>query len=348
MLYNLVDQLENYINIIDLKTGYKNKGRHAIVLHPKLNLHCQKGSLVALLGKNGVGKSTLIKTVAGLLPALDGVIEVNSLKINKLSAIDLSKLVSFVSSEPVFIGHFKVEEVVGLGRFPYKKMFSFENKKDKEIIKNAMQMALVDDLAHCWFDQLSDGQRQRVMIARALAQDTPIILLDEPTSHLDLLNQYEILNVLQNLAYKQYKTILFTSHNLQLALEFCDSIWLMSKDLVKQGCPEDLLIRGDIPLVFDNKRFTIDPLSGAMQFNREYLGKVQVLGNENFNALVDVLINRMHLLKTTDSPEIIVETGQDKNGILFQIKSRSFHKNLGSFAELAAELKNYFLPKDPE
>lgn len=347
MLCNWICQMENYIHITDLKTGYKNTGRQGIVLHQKLNLQCQKSNLVALLGKNGVGKSTLIKTIAGLLPALGGTIEVNSLKINKLAAIDLSKLVSFVSSEPVFISHFKVEEVVTLGRFPYKKMFSFEDQKDKEMVNKAMQMALVDDLAQCWFDQLSDGQRQRVMIARALAQDTPVILLDEPTSHLDLLNQYEILNVLQNLAYKQGKTILFTSHNLQLALEFCDSIWLMSKDSVKQGCPEDLLIRGDIPFVFDNKRFTIDPMSGAMRFNREFLGKVQVVGNENLNGLIDILINRMHLIKTTDSPDIVIEVEQDQKGILFHLKTPLFHKNLGTFAELADELKDYFKQKSP-
>lgn len=184
------------------------------------------GELTAMIGRNGSGKSTLLKAICGLNYNYEGSIIIDSQDLRKISHQKLAKLISYVNTQRPRISNLQCQEMVALGRSPYTNWHGKLNPKDKEIIDKAIEMTGMQSHSSRYFNTLSDGESQKIMIARAIAQDTPIIILDEPTSFLDLPTRFELAKLLKRLTIEG-KTIIFSTHELDIALKFADNIALV-------------------------------------------------------------------------------------------------------------------------
>lgn len=214
------------ISTNNLTIGY---GTHAV--QSSLSFSLCEGEMVCMLGPNGCGKSTLLRTLAGLQPPLSGTYEVQGLSSEKASEnnADRAKQLALVLTERLSLEHTTVHDVVAMGRYPYSSFLGGLSADDETVIADALQQVGLHNMADTYFNAHSDGEKQRILIAKALAQQTPIILLDEPTAHLDLPNRIRTLQLLRHLAHKQGKTILISTHELDLALQLSDRILLMSE-----------------------------------------------------------------------------------------------------------------------
>ena len=226
------------IQLKDLTLGYEQR-----TLLEKVSAHITGGQLVALLGRNGTGKSTLLRAVMGL---------------ETLSPQQLATTVSFVTTDKVRIANLRCRDVVALGRAPYTNWLGQLQGEDKEKVDNAMHLVGMDSYAEKTMDKMSDGECQRIMIARALAQDTPVILLDEPTAFLDLPNRYELCLLLRKLTQKEGKCILFSTHDLDIALSLCDTIMLIDNPQLYSLPTNEMITSGHIERLFHNESITFD------------------------------------------------------------------------------------------
>ena len=221
--------------ISDLSIGYSSV--KAII--SDINLSVKKNCLISLIGPNGCGKSTLIKSLCGLHPILDGEISINGKSINKYSTKELSMLLSFVLSEKIDSGKLTVYDIISIGRHNYSNWWGTLDDGDKQIIERVLKIMNLESLANRFYFELSDGERQRVMIAKSLAQDTPIIILDEPTSHLDLPNRIDIFRLLKEIVSQENKSIILSTHELDLALTYSDKLWIINTQSKIQECSPD-------------------------------------------------------------------------------------------------------------
>lgn len=250
------------LNISQLYFGYRNK--------PVLsNISCkiQSHDFVGIIGPNGVGKSTLIKCLSGFLTPDRGVVLLNQKPLHSYSKLDLAKQVSLVAQESYFEFDFKVRQVVLMGRFPYLKFWQSYSKQDIEIVDNILEELKICSIANRNLSELSGGEFQLVMIARAFVQDCPILLFDEPASHLDIHHQIKIFSILKKLNIEKKKTIIAVSHNINLAAEYCDKILVMKDgtdeyfdtvDAVMQ--PKKLSHVFQTPLTITENPFTGKPM----------------------------------------------------------------------------------------
>jgi iron complex transport system ATP-binding protein len=253
------------LNTTNLTIGYQS------ALLENLNLELRAGELVCFMGPNGIGKSTLIRTLAGLQSPRAGSVHIlGGTRVNKLAV---------VLTEKISASHMTVRDLVTFGRYPYLNWSITLSDHDTRIIDEAIDMVRIRDLSQKKLHQLSDGQVQMAMLARALAQETPIILLDEPTAHLDLNNRIEIMRLLRNLAHKTNRAILVATHELDLALQTTDRIWLTGKNKnVITGIPEDLVLNGTFDDIFQFKGF--DLKTGKVQ-HESHTGKtIQLTGSD--------------------------------------------------------------------
>lgn len=242
-----------YITTHQLAIGY-GQGKSQIRLFENLNLSVYGGQMTCFMGPNGAGKSSLLRTLAGLQQPLGGGTQYHAS--NETDRHEYQ--IAVVLTDRVRAANLKVEEVVSFGRYPYLGWNIHLHSRDKEIINDAIRQVRIEPLLGRHLHELSDGQTQMVMIARALAQDTPIILLDEPTAHLDLNNRVEIMNLLRQLSRTTGKAILLATHELDLALQTADLIWLTgnNKDILS-GMPEELVLNGAFDEIFRFKGFDL-------------------------------------------------------------------------------------------
>lgn len=233
-----------------LSIGYaqvRSRANPRHVIAQDLNLVLAQGELVCLLGPNGTGKSTLMRTLSGTQAALCGHVFIGSDDVHRLPAVEVARRMALVLTERVDAGHLNAYGLAALGRYPYTGWSGALTPQDHAAIQNAMRAARCESLAHRIVNELSDGERQRVMIARALAQETPIILLDEPTAFLDLPRRIEIMLLLRHLAHEAGKAILVSTHDLELALRYADQLWLLPKDgTLINGKPDALKASGQL------------------------------------------------------------------------------------------------------
>ena len=247
-----------------LAIGYKNGGKTPRVVANHLNLQLNAGEFVCLVGPNGVGKSTLLRTVIGLQPKLAGEIQLSGRKLATYHPRELANQVSVVLTSPISVGAMRVDELVAMGRFPFTGLFDRMTDHDWDVVHETLRVVGVDKLSHRYIHTLSDGERQKVMIARALAQEPRLLVLDEPTAYLDLPGRVVVMNLLHDLASGQDKAVLTSTHELDLALRHADRIWLMNDEgQISQGAPEDLVLNGSFAQIFNRAGVRFDPFSDS-------------------------------------------------------------------------------------
>jgi iron complex transport system ATP-binding protein len=268
------------LSTINLSIGYTRKGV-TDVIQSSLNLELRAGELVCLIGPNGSGKSTLLRTLTGLQKPLSGRTLIDGTELSKLRQREKALRISLVLTDRVDIENATVYNVVALGRFPHSNWWGDVDKSEDAVIREAISMVNLTHKTDQYLNELSDGEKQRVMIAKALAQDTPIIMLDEPTAHLDLPNRVEIMLLLHRLAHKTDKAILLSTHELDLALQAADRIWLMSERKgVECGVPEDLVLNGNFNTAFESKAYYFNADNGNFSMNYPLTRKVWVFGHK--------------------------------------------------------------------
>ena len=244
--------------------GYKNGGKTPKVIADQLNLQLNAGEFVCLVGPNGVGKSTLLRSVTGLQPKLGGEIRLSGQRLEAYHPRELANQVSVVLTSPISVGAMRVDELTAMGRFPFTGLFDRMSEHDWEVVHETLRVVGVDKLSHRYVHTLSDGERQKVMIARALAQEPRLLVLDEPTAYLDLPGRVVVMDLLHDLACGHDKAVLTSTHDLELALRHADRIWLMDDEgQIIQGAPEDLVLNGSFALTFNRSVVRFDPLSGT-------------------------------------------------------------------------------------
>ena len=241
------------IQLKDLTLGY---GRR--ILLDNVSARIPEGQLVALFGRNGTGKSTLLRAMMGLEKPQSGEIILQEKNVASLKPERLARNISFVTTDKVRIANLRCEDVVALGRAPYTNWLGQLQGEDLKRVDNAMRLVGMSGYADKTMDKMSDGECQRIMIARALAQDTPVILLDEPTAFLDLPNRYELCLLLKRLAQEENKCIVFSTHDLDIALSICDFIMLIDNHHLYALPTSEMVASGHIERLFHNESITFD------------------------------------------------------------------------------------------
>lgn len=267
------------IRLDDLSIGYSIKKHHTKEVASHIQATIRSGELTCLLGENGVGKSTLLRTLSAFQPKLGGHIWLLGREVESYTDRQLSRIISVVLTERCEIRNMTVRDLVGMGRSPYTGFWGRLSPNDWEVVDRSIRLVGIEVLASRMVHTLSDGERQKVMIAKALAQETPIIFLDEPTAFLDYPSKVGIMQLLYRLIQTTEKTIFLSTHDLDLALEIADKIWLMErKQGITVGTPEDLALSGRLKSFFSGRGVVFDDASGLYRIQMQYKYRIGIRG----------------------------------------------------------------------
>ena len=270
--------MKETIRIQNLSIGYVGNNNVNVVAK-NITATIFSGELTCLLGANGVGKSTLLRTLSAFQPKLEGEIYIEGKEISEFNDKQLSHVISVVLTEKPDIRNMTVEELVGLGRSPYTGFWGTLTQEDKKVVNHSIHLVGIDKLQDRMIQTLSDGERQKVMIAKALAQETPVIYLDEPTAFLDYPSKVEMMQLLFKLSRETDKTIFLCTHDLELALQIAYQLWFMDKQKgVRIGAPEDLSLDGSLGSFFARKGIVFDPEIGLFRVENDYTRQIRVQG----------------------------------------------------------------------
>ncbi len=261
-------QIDNILKFENLSTGYNQSSGKKIYLHNGLNCIVGSGELITLLGPNGAGKSTLLKTLTGMIPALAGEVYYNEYNLANISKKEIAKKVAVVLTDKIDDRYLNAFDIVGTGRYPYGSFLGNLTKTDKDKIVSALKIVGAYDLITRYFYSLSDGEKQKVLLARAIAQDTPLILLDEPTAFIDSPGKVIIMNLMNELVVNHNKTILLTTHDTELALRYATKLWLLGKEnYFEEGMPDIMAQSGQINRLFDREGVVFNKMNKRFETN---------------------------------------------------------------------------------
>ena len=327
------------LSIENLKIGYRAKSNDNILLE-NINLSVDAGEFISLVGKNGIGKSTLLRTLVGLQDALSGEILLNQKSVTSYTIQELSKKICYVSTEHVQIPNLTVFDFVSYARAPYNNWYGKLSNDDKKAITESLELTNSQAIAHRIYDELSDGEKQRVLISRALAQDTEIIVLDEPTAFLDLANKYEIFHLLSQLSRQKNKTIIFSTHDLNIAINESDKIWLIHDKNIIEGMPEELVLNNVFNKLFDSSNLVFEKEVGEFIRSRKNEQIIGLQGNG-----IEFIWTKKALLRNnfqvecnkTHELNVIIDNKEKLNWILI-LKNDKFV--FASLKELLNKLNN--------
>jgi iron complex transport system ATP-binding protein len=277
-----------------------------------LNLDIKEGELISFIGPNGIGKSTLIRTVCGLLPSLEGSIELGGTSLTAYSETERARKISLVLTEKIQAGNLTVTELVGMGRYPRTNWLGNFGEEDQKKIQDAIDLTRINYIADRKLQELSDGQIQKAMIARAIAQDGDTIILDEPTAHLDVNNRIEIMQLLRDLTRKSKKGVLISTHDLDLALQASDVIWLANwNQPMISGSPEDLILGDQLTRTFIGDGFDFDKKTGRFLFRIEKHRSIALEGRGLERYWTEVALGRKgYRIDQDQSERIIIDNGK--------------------------------------
>lgn len=310
----------------ELEVGYKLKQGQQLSILSNLKLQMCPGELITFIGPNGCGKSTLIRSLIGLLPKLSGSIFYKGQNINQIKVAERAQFIGVVLTDPVFERNMTVFELVCLGRYPHTNWLGQLTETDVDVVSKAIEKVSLGHKKDSRLGELSDGERQRAMIARVLAQDVELIILDEPTAHLDLPNRMEVLLLLRKLAHEFGKGILLSTHELGLALQVSDRIWMVgrNKELFDE-IPEQLILSGQLDKTFGNENITFQPWSASFELvatNKKVayvngMGMLQscvvrLLKRHGFKVVYEEMPDAIRFEVDEIKKEIIVDNGTKK------------------------------------
>ncbi len=297
------------INIDNLSTGYSSGGDKKVVTHG-INASLRGGELTCLLGPNGAGKSTLLKTLSTFIPPLKGKITLLGKPLDSYSNTERARLIGVVLTDKPALENMSARELVGLGRTPYTGFWGRLSDKDNAMVDEAMSLVGISSLSDRMTHTLSDGERQKVMIAKTLAQQTPVIFLDEPTAFLDFPSKVELMQLLLSLSRRYGKTIFMSTHDLDLALLTADRIWLIDRNHgVTTGTPEDLALDGSLARYFVRDGVAFDSSSGVFRVSVTPEREISVKGEGmRYDMLVKALARNAIAVVDSVPYEITVTT----------------------------------------
>lgn len=326
---------EHVLETRELAIGYRPSRREVVRVAKGLNLSLQAGELVCLLGPNGAGKSTLMRTIAGMQDALAGQVWLCGEDATQLSAQQRAQRLSIVLTERPNVGLLNGYALVALGRHPHTNWTGQLTRYDEAVVRWAVEAVGGADLAERPVMELSDGQRQKFMIGRALAQESDLILLDEPTAYLDLPRRAEIMQLLRQLARETGRAILLSTHDLDLALRNADRLWLLSEGAIQAGAPEDLVLDGAFEAAFASEGVVFDRATGAFTVGQPAKRDITVSGEGVAYIWTCRALTRAGYTVTDDDASLSVCIGDDGTWHLAQ---GTTHTVYHSIADLLAAL----------
>lgn len=331
---------EATIRINNLSIGYRSNNDTKLVAS-NITTTIYSGELTCLLGANGVGKSTLLRTLSAFQPRLSGEIALLSRDIQDYSDKELSTIVGVVLTDKCDIRNMSVRELIEMGRSPYTGFWGRLGKEDKRVVEEAIALVRIENLASRMVHTLSDGERQKVMIAKALAQETPVIFLDEPTAFLDFPSKVEIMQLLHSLTRSTNKTIFLSTHDLELALQIADKIWLMDREKgISTGTPEDLALSGYLSGFFVRKGIVFDMETGLFRIDNRYDKKIRLVGDGQKYAMVrKALLRNGFYADSKIESENWIDAGDTATSIITLCLSDGQQLQVASIEELLLSLE---------
>lgn len=334
------------IKISNADIGYRVRPGNYVLLKD-LGSEVRRSELVALIGKNGSGKTTLLKSIIRLQELLSGTIYIEGKDLGGYKSENLARKIGYASSTISGLPNMSVEELVRIGRYPYTNLFGVLRENDFAIINQAIRFCGLEYHKNTALNQLSDGERQRAALARVFAQDTGIMLLDEPTSFLDIPNKFEIFDLLRDLSEKG-KTIIFTTHDLNLASLYADKIWLIHENSIVSGAPEDLYLGSELRAQFATKKLTMNQNTGEFMPSRPTGKKIYLSidkGCENAGLWTHKALFRKGYFaeRVQDSTAIgsaIIEIYKEKDKFVWNLRRDKQNLLNTSIYELILNLEN--------
>lgn len=332
---------QEYISAKGISIGYpKTRNRKENPLYEDLSFSLYQGELVCLLGVNGAGKSTLLRTISASQPTLKGSIYLENRDISTYSEKELSQHLGLVLTDKTSAGGLLVRELVELGRYPYTGFFGQLTEQDNEVVQKAMEDVRIAHKANSYVAELSDGERQKAMIAKSLAQECPFVILDEPTAFLDIESRIEIMTLLHFLTKSQNKTILLSTHDVDTALLLADRLWLLSKEKgLESGVTEDIIISGKIEEFFKSENILFDKKTGSFLPKRISDRKVYIKAEGYLFHWTKNLLERCGFEYTNDENNSFSIVAQDRNSII--IETEEDRLECKDFESLSDFLRKY-------
>lgn len=339
--------MDTVLQTHDLSIGYcpTRQTPRLVVDHISVSLH--RGEFVCLLGPNGAGKSTLIRTLVGMQRPLGGAVKLMDKDVTSLSAQERARLLSVVLTDRVDVGMLSVRDLVALGRYPYTDWTGRLTADDEAVIDWAIGVAQAKTLVHRHVGDLSDGERQKVMIARALAQQPQMLVLDEPTAFLDLPRRVEMMSLLQHLAHTTNKAILLSTHDLDLALRSADRIWLLPNGGPLQvGAPEDLILNGAFERAFQSDGVHFDADTGAFQIQKQTGDAVVLTGDGPQVYWTKRALERAGFYVCENEADLSVAVVTASDQTLWRVCNGRSEQTCSALYDVVAELKRLQAKKE--
>jgi iron complex transport system ATP-binding protein len=298
----------------ELAVGFRTRRRRRAVLE-RVSVSVRCGELVCLLGPNGIGKSTLLRTLGRMQPALWGTVELGGHPLQSLSNWELARLVGIVLTDRVTVESSRVREIVELGRYPHSSWLGGLRQHDHEVVTWALDAVGATHLADRDFARISDGERQRVMVARALAQEPVLLMLDEATAFLDVPSRVELMGLLRRLTRENALAVVISTHDLELALRTADTVWLlMPGGEVMSGAPEDVILSGGIAQAFEGRQIRFDPKERSFRSLNGDRGCVVLHASGVRQAMANAVLEREGYAITVDSCGDVIVVDVDEHG----------------------------------
>lgn len=326
------------IKLKNLTIGYSKLDGPGILLK-NISACASLGEMIAVIGANGIGKSTLLRTITGLQKAVDGTVIVEGKKITEYTTSELALIFGFVGTSNQVSQNLTVNELVGLGRFPHTNWIGRLKESDKDAISRSISNVGLDKFKDRKLSEMSDGERQRANIARVLAQDSKYIILDEPTAFLDLPNRYELVSLLREIVESGDKTVIYTTHDLQIAINESDKIWLLNNCSLKEGAPEDLILQDEFSKQFRESKLVFNNESGEYLFPSRKIGRIGLVADKEYYSITKKALERIKLSIEDKYNNLFIRVIRQQDKVCWELNNKNSTEKFYSLYDLSLYLR---------